>query len=82
MFLFSCICTYHNLILVIIMLIHKDKIMNVIFLFEVFKNKIVVDNEKCNLIKISNKYLIGYVKEISTYVSIFLSHNESEMIYK
>jgi len=82
MFLFSCICTYHNLILVIIMLIHKDKIMNVIFLFEVFKNKIVVDNEKCNLIKISNKYLIGYVKEISTYVSIFLSHNELEMIYK
>lgn len=53
------------------MLMHKDKIMNVIFLFEVFMNKIVVDNEKLNLIKISNKYLIGYIKEISIYVSIF-----------
>lgn len=46
---------------------HKDKIMNVIFLFEEFKNKIVVDNEKGNLNKISNKYLIGYIKEISLF---------------
>jgi len=61
---------------------HKDKIMNVIFLFEVLMNKIVVDNEKFNLIKISNKYLIGYIKEISIYVSIFLSHNELELMYK
>jgi len=54
--------------------------MNVIFLLEVFENKIVVDNKKCNLIKISNKHLIGYIKEISTYVFIFLSHNEKWFI--
>lgn len=50
------------------MLIHKDKIMNVIFLFEEYKNKIVVDNEKGNLNKyLISRYLIGYIKEISLF---------------